>query len=863
MAQKTCLQKLREWVKESGLRISDSRLNEFAHILDQKRADLLTKPQFAEAVQKLVQEDLDKFYARQAAADVIAIAAREKAVKIVKDKAFGATAVENMRSWLAGGSLKVGDSVNIDPARVEATIRADLLKLWRRGIEPFKDVAAHGALNREIYQELDAIQRGNPLGQSGSSHALEIAKVINAVQTKILNLKKAYNPFMEKAEDYLIKRFHDRTKVSAVPQEEWVSDAMKAFGEKSFPELSGNEKEKVFQSIYDRIKDGSFGSVMDDSASDKFITVAGAGGNIMKRMARARSLVADDWRAAFDYNQKYGYGSVEQTLQKVIAGASRDIGLMEKFGPNPKGMYEGVYARVHSTASQEEKLALEGSKKSLDRLFDAASGTLDAPARGQLAKWSQGLMTLQYLAKNGSAFFRSMPDTAIAAGMIRGLNGKTVFENAFDIAGEYSKFLTNPESRKTALEDLWMFSHSALRSMAREFGHPDNGAGFIGKMAEAYGPLTLLPLHIESMRAAVGTVISRQLARMADTAHENLPDTWKQGLLRYGIREPEWNTLRQAVQDWGSLKDGTPIQKFTMLNSDGVDRLPDEVISKYLKQSGQRDLNASKDTIELGRKQLGYKLGTLINDHADYGSTTPGTRQRAFMYLGTDMNDPAGIALRMMWQFKSAALTTSDAFRRIYFSGAGLKGDWSGVAQTMAMSMFLWSMGEYSLQALQGKTPEDPRTPSFIAKAVAGSGGLGIMGDIMANEATKQGIFNAKDAILSNLLGPTLGSLAEGAAIGTEYVKSAARSYQNQPAKAPNAAAAKWALSNVPGQNLWAARGAFNFYFANGLKEFLGPGYLGNLESRTNQTPGLLDDRQRYFVGRPLNSPVWPRMFTN
>lgn len=853
MSQTDCYVKVKQFVKESGLEIPDQRLKEFAHTLSQKRAELLTKGAFASEVEKLVADDLERFAAKRRAADAIAIATRENAVQTILNKPYGTTVVENFKAYLAGGSIKAGDSVNLDPARIAASIKSDLLGFWRQGIEKFRDVAAHGALNKEIYQEVDALQRGLPTGQSGSKVAAEIAQVVHATQNRIFDLKKSYNPFMEKNGEYLIKRFHNREKVSAVTQEEWIADAMRSFGEKSFPDLSPEEKIEVFASIYERIKDGSYGSLMDTSSSDKFITVRGDGGNIMRRMAKARSLVAKDWQAAFDYNQKYGFDTIEATVMKVIDGASRDVALLEKFGPNPEGMYEGLYRRVSVKASAEEKADLKAAKPELDRLFQAAAGHQGAPARGQWAKWTQGALTLQYMAKTGSAVLRSLPDIAVASGLIRGLNGKTVFQNAAELVSEYVKGMSSSSARNQALEGLWMFSKSTVHNLMSDFSGAEVAPGKLGKAAELFGSLNLLERHVDSMRSAVGTVVSKELARAAESEHVRLPETWKKGLLRYGIGEDEWNVLRQGVQDWGALKEGATPGKLRFLNADGVDAIPDEVISNFLKKSGATPGEITPETLFLTRKKLSYKLGALVNDHADYGSTTPGTRQKAFMFRGLDINDPIGMTLRLAWQFKSATLTSFDAFRRIYFSGEGPKGDWSGITQTMALSMFFWSIGEYAKQAFEGKTPEDPANPGFIGRAVVGSGAGGMFADILLGEADRQGVLGVKGGILANLAGPTAGTLAEGVGIATQYAKSA---FSEE--KAPHGALSRFILNQIPGQNLFYTRGAFNFYFANGLREFLDSGYLGHLERTADQTPGLLEPSQRYFTFKPSEAPVWP-----
>lgn len=843
-----CYTRLKEHVEKAGLEIPEARLREMAVSLEAVRANVKTPAEFALSAQRMIEEDWTRSLAKKRAADAITLATREKAVRVVTDQSAGTSIAENMRSWLEGGSLKPGDSVNLDVRRMQHAVEADLRRTFRRGMEPYKDIAAHGSMDREVYQELWSLQKGLPVGQSGSQVASEIAKVVQGLQNQIFDLKKAFNPFLEKADEYLVKQFHAREKVSGVTREQWVQDAMKAYGSRSFPELTAAEKIPVFESIYERIRDGSFGSVVDDSVSDKFITVNGTGGNILRRMSRSRVLVAEDWKSAFEYNLKYGYGTIAETLDAVMRKSAKDISILNKFGPNPQGMYEGVYRRALSKAKPEERAEIEARKSSFDASFRTATGSTEAPARGQQAKLTQGALTLAYVAKAGGAWLRSLPDLAIASGLVRGLNGKTVTGNAFEIVGAYAKSLLNSNFRNEALESLWMFSRTANAELLNALGSAKAEPGAFARLAELQGKLSILNRHENAMRSAIGVVVSKELGNIAGLEHAKLPERWQQGLLRYGIGELEWNTLRRGLEDW--KLEG---RSGKLLNADSVEALPDELIENYLRKSGSLEGNANVDQLFLGRKQLAYKLGALINDHADFSASRPGTRQLTFLHQGTDINQPTGQLLRLLSQFKSATVVSADSYRRAYFSGEGLKGDWSGVAQQMAMSMFLWSVGEYSLQILSGKTPEAPDNPGFIAKMVAGSGAGGIFGDILVNEANRNGTRDMVLGALKSAAGPVIGDLAEGSAIALQYGKSLAGQ------KAPNAKAAQIALGLIPGQNLLWARGAFNFYFANGLKEFLGPGYLGTLERSTAQTPGLLEDRQRHFMFKPMESPVWPR----
>lgn len=850
-----CFEKMKAHVKESGIPVTDKRLREFSHQLKRLQERSMSQAEFRAAAEDLADNFTRQAYEAKQAADLVHLAKREKALRVVLQASD--TPAKNLASWIDGGALKAGDSTNLDVQNMRDTVEGDLRKIWRRGIEPHKKIASHGALDREIYQELDAIQKGKAPGESGSAIAQDIAKVMQATLNQVYNLKKAFNPFLEKIDDYLVKQTHAREKVSGVEATEWVADALKVYGAKSFPDLSLDEKVVQFRSIYERIKDGSYGSVVDDSNSDKFITVHGSGGNIMKRQAASRVLIADDWEKAFEYNQKYGIGTIFDTMDTVIRKSARDIAILEKAGPNPQGMYEGLYQRALNKTSGEAKTELENAKPSLDKKFRTMIGETDAPARGNGARIVQAGLTWQYLAKTGGMWLSSLSDLQIAAGMARGLNGKSVLANGFDIVGTYIKHmlpegLTGANAVET-LEGLMMFSRSANYELMNSVGHSAKAPGLLGKAAELQGSLTLMNRHVNSIRAAIGTVVSADLGRISHLDHAELTPRWQQGLLRYGIGEAEWNVLRRGAEDWGISEAGFK-RSGKLLDSDGIAQIPDEFIENYMRKTQTLSGEATPDKLFLGRKQLEYKLGSLINQHADFAESRPGTRQKAFLYQGTSINEGTGQLYRMLAQFKGATLMSADSYRRAFHSGGAPEGDWQAIAEKGVYGMFLWSIGHYAKEALMGKTPEDPADPKFIAQAMVGSGAAGLFGDVLAAQTMAPGgargreVENMTFELLKATAGPLLGDVAETAALGTQYLKSAL----SRGEKAPNLKAVKQGLSLVPFQNMWFSKAAFSHYVGNSLKEFVGgSGYLSNLERYTTSAPGLLEPKRRFMFAAP------------
>lgn len=860
MSFNDCLTKAKDFLEKSGLEISEGRLKELAHQLNDAQANSMTRAEFSVRAQEIIDKDNEKFSAAIRAKNAMFIAKREEAVANILDNKSNLGTVESVKAWLGSYGVKPGEATNLDPSKMREAIKADILGTWRQELTPeLQKVAQNGILNKETYQELWAIDKGLPLGESHSNHALEIAKAVKATLNKIFDIKKSYNPFMEKADEYLVRQTHNAVKVGSVPKEEWVSDAMNAFGKKSFPDLNLQEKSEVFSRIYDRIKDGSYGSVIDDEQADKFVTVKGPGGDLTRRMAAQRKLIADDWKSVYDYNQKYGYGTIEDTVMNTIDKASQDISMMDKFGHSPIQMKEQVIQRLSSKLDPSEVKELKSGKKSIEKAFQTVTGSINEPADKAYARASQGLLSAEYLAHGGTSWLRSLPDIALGASLIKDLNGRTVAGNAFDIASAYMKNFASDSSREEAMSNAWLYARSTVNEMNRDLGASARQPGGIGKAVDLYGSLTMMQRHVNAQRAAVASVLMNNLGKISDQEFSELSPRWQQGLKRYGIGDAEWSVLRKATEDMSdTMKDAPSQVSRKSMTKEGVQAIPDSVIENYMKSFGAE--KPTPQSLFLARKQLEYKLGTMVNELSDMGTAHAGSQERAAIFQGTSINEPLGAFLRLAAQFKQASVTSYNVYRRNYFSsqgvGASKTGAWAGVGATTAIGMFMWSLGEFANQGLQGKTPEDPMTPEFAAKAMIGSGAAGIYGDILVNEAEHAGVDNKVLATLKGLAGPAIGDVAQAGALGVDTASSVSKymmSGNDRSLSRSFSRDARFGMSALPGQNLLWSKGALNYYIFNGIKEFLGPGYLSHLENQVSKTPGLFSEHQEYWTGKAAN----------
>lgn len=845
MTKDECLEKLISYYAEAGIKVSREKLEAYAKRLDGINVSSLSKAEFFSKAQEMFDSDVkridlaNKVERASNAAKVISASQG-----VIQGKMGGKGEVENLLNWHTGGAIKPGENGRKRISSLSATVSSQLRDFWNQGIEPYKDLVKSNLLVDEIFQERWAIQKGLEIGKSGSKEAVEIAKVLNASNQKAFNLNKSVSPHLQANEDFITNQMWNREKVSSTSKEEWVSKAIERNGKYSFPEASPSEKNKIFGNVYDRIKAGVFGTVLDSEDVPKYQS-----GSLSKRVSQHRKIIPNDWQAAADNFKDFGHETISDLMDTVINRTGRNYAINEKYGTTPRANAEEVFNRAYSKASPDGQRELRAAKPSIDAAFRTSVGESDVPANNMLGKFTQGAQNIIYSAKTGSSYLSMIPDLGTAAGTIRGLNGKSIIENASSLFDNYSKAFASTAYREEALKKLLVFSHSAKNNIMGGLGAPGVNGGILGNISEKIGEWGQHQRHVDSMKTSTASVLARDMGLMSEKSFSELPNQSQLGLPNYGIQEPEWDFMRKQAAPWSDKEPGFS-DKF--ITPENILTSSDEDVLAYMKQKGLK--STSPESIYLTRQKMAFDYGAMLNDHADYGSTTGTERQRAFMYGGREINTPEGAVRRALFMFKSAAISQYDNYRRLYYSGGGkgLKGDWNGVAMTLAITSFWTTMGIYAKGALEGKTPEDPTNPEFMARVFLQSGGAGLMGDPLIAAMQKEGVGNSGTGALLSLAGPFASEGAKAIGLTKEYAQTAVQQYSGTKlSKYPNRQLYDFITGNIPGQNLLGVKGALQYYVHNGMREYLDTGYIGRLENQVNQTKGLLDDRQKYFFWQP------------
>lgn len=257
-----------------------------------------------------------------------------------------------------------------------------------------------------------------------------------------------------------------------------------------------------------------------------------------------------------------------------------------------------------------------------------------------------------------------------------------------------------------------------------------------------------------------------------------------------------------------------------------------------------------KELLDKAKLEVAMKLGNMINSIADMGSSTPDTSTIAFITQGRSIDESA--IRRLLFQFKSAAITNFRTYRTILNSGADRNGNnYAALGQTLAMNWALNMVKVYARDAAQGKTPRDPLDPQFAAETFFNSGILGVAGDIGANELTKETTFGRTGNILRSLAGPSVSTIAEGIGLGIDV---GANILTGGQIKGPTLGqkAVRIGTNIIPfPRNLPYTVAITNSLLLNGVKEAVDAGYVYQLEKQVRSNPGLLGPQQEYFMARP------------
>jgi len=697
---------------------------------------------------------------------------------------------------------------------------------------------------------------------AGGAEAKRIAEIIQITQKRMLKRKNQQGAMIAELKNYAVRQSHDPIllRAGAKTSEElntarntWVEYMLKpdVLDPKTFenkpPTKDGEPytNEQFLADMWDNLVSGQHDKVDalrgDDGQADSFASFTGPA-NLAKKLSQSRIIHFKNGAAAHAYFKKYSRMSLSDAVMNAIQHDAQSIGLMEKFGTNPKSMFDRVIDDIKKMNKGDATRIDQIVKKerSLTNQFRELDGTTRARGAGRpvlfgadFAGIAAGWRMLQNMSKLGMATITSFSDIASKASFINSRTDRGIFTSyARAFSDIFRNYNSQDQKRLAFLLNVGVDGYNG--DVFARFGANDSGPGKLAKAHNIFFRLNGMNYWNNAQKVGLAKMLAADLATYADRGFGDLPNATRFDLQRYGINETEWSLMRQMELE---AVDGNKY-----MTSSGLDALPDSSIAQaaLAKANETRKRKLKQPTqamIDKYRDDLSTKIATYLTDAADTAIPTPGAKERAIMNQGLERGTVLGESIRAMMQLKGFPITyISKGMTGQYYAKKQLAGmapneqqfSSSGMVGLAQMMVGATMMGYLSVQLkeiLKGKEPlevfsdETALNPELLTKAMLQGGGMGIYGDFLFGEYNKYG-----QTLSQSLFGPTFGSIDDIARIYNNVLSGDVDAITKN--------ATRFAISNTPGYNLFYTKTALDYLFIYGLMERSNPGYLRRMERR-------------------------------
>lgn len=610
---------------------------------------------------------------------------------------------------------------------------------------------------------------------------------------------------------------HDQLRVLKAGQDAWAQQVLPMLDRGRYLKEDGARMNDA--EVLDLLR-GAWETISSDGANKTAPGAFKGQGARANRGSESREIHFKDGEAYLQYLGRFGTGSMYDAMIGHIGGLSRDIGLVERYGPNPEAQ-----ARLQfDLADRADGPGRLGRQRVFGNTVDAywrlLNGSAGTPDSARVAMIGQHVRNVETFAKLQGAVLSSLTDLGTYAVTV-GYNKLSYWDAFTNIGGAMTK------DTKDFLNAHGMIAESMISDLNRWAGE-NVAQSWSGRIANATMRLSLMNAWTDTLRRGFQLTHMQAIGRMRAIDWANLTeyDQWR--LAQKDITADDWAIIQRSQP---VVHNGSEFVTPDAIYATGDPRAG-EVVAKYL---------------------------GMLSDESEVAVLNPDLATRAITTAGASQAGTLGGELgRATMQFKSFPIAMiSRHWRRALQTPQGLEGAplaanrlvYSGAL--MASLLGLGAIVFQNKQIITGKDPVDMTTPKFWLRALAQGGGLGFLGDILLGDTTEDR--SPLDSFGRLLLGPAFGSAADL----YELTKGNVDEYLAGKDTHVGAEALKFARGHAPLVNLWYGKAALDHAGLHALQESMSPGYLSRIRSKARKdwgqdywwTPGTgLPDRAPSFA---------------
>jgi hypothetical protein len=628
---------------------------------------------------------------------------------------------------------------------------------------------------------------GNKLAKQGADSWLKVTEGLrqrfNAAGGDVGKLAYGYLP-----------QPHDAARVRQAGADTWANKTLPLLDRKRYVREDGSRMSDA--EVLDFLR-AAYDTISTDGLNKTAPGTFKGSGAKANRGSESRQIHFKDGESYITYLGQFGRGSMYDAMVGHVGALARDIGLVERYGPNP----EAQFRLQNDMAIRADGGIQRAFGNTPQAYWDVVSGVTGAPESARLAQIGQNIRNVQTFGKLAGAVISSITDLGTMV-VTAGYN-KLPYWDLFKNIGKQA----SPEVREF-LTSHGLIAESMIGDLNRWAGE-NIANNWSGRLANSTMKLSLMNAWTDTMRRGFSMTMMQGLAKLSKTEWGKLTEWDRSHLQRKGITEEDWGVITQAQ----------------LTDFQGAQFLTPEAIA------AGGDPRANQVTA----KVLGF-----ITDESEYAVMNPDIATRAVQTWGGQQSGTGvGELARLTMQFKSFPIAmVSRHWRRMLEGDRDLQGApmlANKAAYGAALFISTTALGALAFQAkqvVQGKDPVDMTTAKFWMRAASQGGGAGFLGDILLGDTTEDR--GSLDSLGRLLLGPSFGSAAEI----YELTKGNIDEMRAGKATHAGAEALRFVKSHTPWVNLWYGKAAIDHLLLHGLQENMSPGYLQRIQSKSKKDWG-------------------------
>ena len=608
-------------------------------------------------------------------------------------------------------------------------------------------------------------------------------------------------------ENWGIPQHHSMEKVGRVPQDKWVSDVIGKLDRKYYIKddgqlMSDAELTTFLGEAYNTIATGGLNKL-----SDTGMRISGARSN---RGNASRQIHFKDADSYLEYQREYGDRSLWEVMVGHLEGISKDIALVETYGPNPDHVFRSILDEVtaeQATANPERTGRIKRLANSTENLYNFIAGKTQPIANPHIARWSDNIRNWMVASRLGSALLASFSDlgTMYMSAKVANIPMNRLFMNQLEAMNPANRTeLARARRAGLAMESL-------LGSVNR-WAMDNMGPSVSRWAATAVMRASGLTAWTDAHKRAYGVTMMGSLGEVVSRAPDlrSLDDSDFRILKSKGITEQDFSVWKLAQQeDWGN-------GNTTMLTPESIMRIPDAAVMHL-------------GLPERVRFEAMRRLLAAVSEEVDMAVITPGAREQLLTGGGLQRGTWKGELTRSVFLFKSFPISVvlRHWTRAIGMPSAG--GRAAYIAAFLASTTMLGALSQQLNDLASGRNPREMTgkdAGKFWLGALLKGGGLGLYGDFLLSDHTRYG-----GGALASMLGPVAGLVDDVVKLAQGIPLNAVEGKPEQT----GGDLVKLGKGLIPGANLWYAKAALDHMIFNQLQEYFSPGYLRKMEQRSKK----------------------------